>query len=126
MLNQLKNPHFYIVFIGDLILMSLSLVFAYLMRFEFTLTSNSLEQIALLLPLVVPLKALIFYLMDVYRGMFRYAGLSDILRLFRANFVRRQESRKHWMSDQVRHDGVWLFTCRVNIMAKYFRYPKKG
>ncbi len=87
MLNQLKNPHFYIVFIGDLILMSLSLVFAYLMRFEFTLTSNSLEQIALLLPLMVPLKALIFYLMDVYRGMFRYAGLSDILRLFWANFV---------------------------------------
>jgi hypothetical protein len=30
------------------------------------------------------------------------------------SFLRRQESRKHWMPDQVRHDEVWLFTCRVN------------
>ena len=87
MLNQLKNPHFYIVFIGDLILMSLSLVVAYLMRFEFRLHPAEIEQITLLWPLVVPLKALIFYLMDVYRGMFRYAGLSDILRILRATVV---------------------------------------
>ena len=87
MLNQLKNPHFYIVFIGDLILLTMSLVVAYLMRFEFRLSPYDVEQIILLLPLVVPLKALIFYLMNVYRGMFRYAGLSDILQVFRATIV---------------------------------------
>jgi len=87
MLNQIRNPHFYVVFIGDLILMSLSLVGAYLMRFEFRLSPGSLEQIFLLLPLTVPLKALIFFLMDVYRGMFRYVSLSDILRVLRATVV---------------------------------------
>ena len=87
MLNQIKNPHFYIVFIGDLILMVLSLVIAYLMRFEFRLSPNDIEQIVLLLPLTVGLKALIFFLMDVYRGMFRYVSLSDILRVFRASIV---------------------------------------
>jgi len=87
MLNQIRNPHFYIVFIGDLILMCLSLVGAYLMRFEFQLTQNSVEQIILLFPLTVGLKALIFFLMDVYRGMFRYVSLSDILRVFRATIV---------------------------------------
>ena len=81
MLTQMKNPHFYIVIIGDLILMGLSLVFAYLMRFELRLSPNAIEQIVLLLPLTVGLKALIFFLMDVYRGMFRYVGLSDILRI---------------------------------------------
>ena len=87
MLNQLKNSHFYIVFIGDLVLMCLSMVFAYLMRFEFRLGPDEIEQIILLLPLTVGLKALIFFLMDVYRGMFRYASLSDILRVFRATIV---------------------------------------
>ena len=87
MLNQIRNPHFYIVIIGDLILMCLSLVGAYLMRFEFRLAPGEIEQIILLLPLTVGLKALIFFLMDMYRGMFRYAGLSEILRLFWANFV---------------------------------------
>ena len=87
MLNQIRNPHFYIVLIGDLVLFSLSLVGAYLMRFEFRLEADSVEQLYLLLPLFVPLKALIFFLMDVYRGMFRYVSLSDILRVFRATLV---------------------------------------
>jgi FlaA1/EpsC-like NDP-sugar epimerase len=87
MLNQIRNPHFYIVLAGDLILFSLSLVGAYLMRFEFRLETGSIEQLYLLLPVFVPLKALIFFLMDVYRGMFRYASLFDILRVFRATLV---------------------------------------
>lgn len=87
MLIQFKNPHFYIVFIGDLILVCLSLVLAYLMRFEFSLAPNLIKQIITLLPIAVPSKILVFYLMGVYRGMFRYAGLTDILRLFWANIV---------------------------------------
>jgi len=87
MLSQIKNPHFYIVFIGDLILMCLSLVIAYLMRFEFRLEPNKIEQIIYLLPLIVPIKVLVFFQMDVYRGMFRYVNLSDILRVFRAIVV---------------------------------------
>jgi len=87
MLTQIKNPHFYIVFIGDLILMCLSLVIAYLMRFEFRLTPDRIDQIIYLLPLVVPLKVLVFFQMDMYRGMFRYVNLSDILRVFRAIVV---------------------------------------
>jgi len=87
MLTQVKNPHFYIVFIGVLILMCLSLVIAYLMRFEFRLTPDRIDQIIYLLPLVVPLKVLVFFQMDMYRGMFRYVNLSDILRVFRAIVV---------------------------------------
>ena len=57
------------------------------MRFEFRLTPEGIEQIILLLPLMVGLKALIFFLMDVYRGMFLYVSLTDILRVFRATIV---------------------------------------
>ena len=87
MLHQLKNKNFYIVLIGDLVLLGFSLVFAYLIRFEFRLSPAEIEQLFMLLPIVVPLKALIFFLIGVYRGMFRYAGLSDTLRLFWATIV---------------------------------------
>ena len=87
MLTQMKNPHFYIVFIGDIILMCLSLALAYLMRFEFSLTPGTIDQIIYLLPIVIPLKVLVFFLMGVYRGMFRYVSLSDILLVFRAIVV---------------------------------------
>ena len=87
MLNQLKNPHFYIVFIGDLVLIGLSLVIAYLMRFEFRLSPTEIAQVKMLLPTIVLLKMSIFILMGVYRGMFRYAGLSDMTRLFKAVLI---------------------------------------
>jgi len=87
MLNQLKNPHFYIVFIGDLILIGLSLVIAYLMRFEFRLSPTEIAQVKMLLPTIVLLKMSILLLMGVYRGMFRYAGLSDMARLFKAVLI---------------------------------------
>ena len=87
MFRQFKNPNFYIVFIGDLIIFAVSLVLAYLMRFEFWLSPEYVDQIVLLLPLMVGLKSLIFFLADAYRGMFRFVSLADIIKIFRATFV---------------------------------------
>ncbi len=37
MKNQLKNPHFYLMLLGDALLFAAALTFAYLFRFEFCL-----------------------------------------------------------------------------------------
>ncbi len=84
--HQLRNPNFYVVFIGDLLLMCCALTGAYLIRFEFELSEN-IGQILALLPIVLPVKTLVFILMHLYRGMFRYAGLSDMLTLFNATLI---------------------------------------
>ena len=49
MFRQFKNPNFYIVFIGDLIIFAISLELAYLMRFEFSLAPAMHEQVLTLL-----------------------------------------------------------------------------
>jgi FlaA1/EpsC-like NDP-sugar epimerase len=84
MLHQFKNINFYIVFFIDILLFCLSLVFAYLIRFEFMLTPVLVNEIIYLLPMVIAIKSASFFFMQLYKGMFRYAGLADLWRLVKA------------------------------------------
>ncbi len=84
MLFQLKNYNFYIIFFLDLLLFSLALFLAHLIRFEFALPDLRLQQFWQLLPLALVIKSLAFFVMQLYRGMFRYTGLKDLWRLCRA------------------------------------------
>ena len=85
--TQLKNINFYIVFFVDLVLFCLSFLLAYLIRFEFVLKQNLVEQVLGLLPMVLGIKAVSFFAMQLYKGMFRYAGLADLWRLVKAVVV---------------------------------------
>jgi FlaA1/EpsC-like NDP-sugar epimerase len=84
MLSQLRNPHFYFILFVDLFLICISLVAAYLIRFEFILTQAHYEQILKLLPVMVIVKLLFLFGFKAYKGMFRYASLSDLWQLFKA------------------------------------------
>ena len=84
MINQLKNKHFYIILAADAGLMILSLLLAYLMRFEFALNENMVRQVLLTLAWLLPLKIAVFFWFRIYRGMWRYVGLDDIWLLVKA------------------------------------------
>jgi FlaA1/EpsC-like NDP-sugar epimerase len=57
---------------------------AYLVRFEFILNRSDLAQILSLLPLVLVVKSGAFFFLGLYRGMFRYTGISDLWKLCKA------------------------------------------
>jgi len=84
MLVQLKNVNFYVILFIDLLLFSLSLLCSYLIRFEFVISSGMMDQFLNLLPLVLGVKFLTFFFMQMYKGMFRYTGLADLWRLAKA------------------------------------------
>jgi len=84
MLQQLRNWHFYLMVAGDMVLFVLSLVVAYLIRFDFALTEEMFRQSLCLIPLVVLVKTVSFFSFGLYRGMWRYSSLSDVWRLFQA------------------------------------------
>ena len=85
MIYQFRNINFYIIFLTDIALLCLALFCAYLMRFEFTLDSYKMMQYLFLLPWMIPLKIAFFFISNVYLGMFRYTGISDMWRIFRAS-----------------------------------------
>ena len=84
MFSQLRNPHFYIIFFVDVFLICLSALTAYLIRFDFNLTQVHYAQIQSLLPVILPVKLLFLFYFRAYKGMFRYASLSDLGQLFKA------------------------------------------
>ncbi len=87
MFSQLRNPNFYLILVADLFLIFFSLLVAYLIRFEFILTSFYFDQILTLLPMIIPIKFLFLFYFKAYKGMFRYSSLSDLWQLFQAVFV---------------------------------------
>ena len=82
--NQIKNLNFYIILVGDMALFALAHAAAYLIRFEFDIPATSRDQMLFTLPLIIPVKLLIFAVFGLYQGMWRYAGVADMWRLFKA------------------------------------------
>ncbi len=87
MIQQLKNRNFYIILVGDLGLFAASLILAYGLRFSLEIPEREWVKIALLLPFLLPTKAIVFFLMGVYRGMWRYTSVPDALRLVKASIL---------------------------------------
>ena len=87
MKNQLKNPNFYLMLLGDAFLIAAALTFAYLFRFEFSLDDFYLRQLKQMLILMLPLKLCIFFLFDLYKGMWRYTSTRDFWRLLQATLT---------------------------------------
>lgn len=76
-----------LVIAADCVSIALAQVLSYDFRFEFVLPLKEINHLILGVLLVVPFKLIVFYLFGLYRGMWRYTGLSDLQKLVRANIV---------------------------------------
>ena len=87
MLHQFKNRNFYIILVADLLFFAASLVLSYGLRFSFAIPDRIWTDIFVLLPFLLPVKAAVFFLMGVYRGMWRYTSIPDAIRLAKASVL---------------------------------------
>jgi FlaA1/EpsC-like NDP-sugar epimerase len=74
---QLKNPKFYLMIISDSVIFVITLIAAYLFRFEFVLNQYHIQQIQNVLLWIIPLKIIVFLSLGIYRGMWRYTSVRD-------------------------------------------------
>jgi FlaA1/EpsC-like NDP-sugar epimerase len=80
-----RDKHFYLVITSDAILICLAYYVAYWIRFDGDISSMEMGLFWGSLGWIVLLKIVIFFLMNLYRGMWRYTGLPDILNIIKAN-----------------------------------------
>jgi len=85
MIHQLRNRNFYVVFAVDVVLFSVSLLAAYAVRYSLAIPEDEILRIYRILPWLLGVKVVTFFLMGVYRGMWRYTSLPDAWRLFKAS-----------------------------------------
>lgn len=74
-----RNPKFWVILCVDAVLLALAHYLAYAVRFELHLNVKEFHQFLNLLPLIVGVKIPAFYLFGLYRGMWRYTSLDDII-----------------------------------------------
>jgi len=79
--NLVNNPKFWLVLAVDTLLIVLAHYLAYAVRFESMLQNQTLRQFSGNLPLILGVKIPFFYIFGLYRGMWRYTSLNDIINI---------------------------------------------
>jgi len=79
--------NFFIVLGIDIVLVSCAWYFSHLLRFNFNIPPDSAAVMARLIPIVLLVKILTFYMFDLYRGMWRYTSLNDLINMIKAASV---------------------------------------
>ncbi|HDS16956.1 MAG TPA: polysaccharide biosynthesis protein [Proteobacteria bacterium] len=83
-----RKKNFWIVLAVDIVLLLAAHYFAYLIRFSGGFhDSQYFLQFTMALPLVILVKLPVFYVCGLYRGMWRYTSLNDLLNITRAVFI---------------------------------------
>ncbi len=65
----------------------LAYILAFLVRFDFSLPSEFMPVFFQTLPLVIVTKFLSLYFFDLFRGLWRYVGIADIVQILKASVV---------------------------------------
>ncbi len=77
----------FVVLGADILLVALSWYSAHELRFNFEIPESQYRLMIWILPFILLIKILVFYLFDLYRGMWRYTSISDLVNIIKAASV---------------------------------------
>jgi len=81
---KLFYKNFFIVLFVDILLLTSSLFLSYLIRFDLHLPEQHSVLFYQILPFILIIKIVCFYFFDLYRGMWRYTSITDLLNIIKA------------------------------------------
>jgi FlaA1/EpsC-like NDP-sugar epimerase len=84
MKKSIFDRNFFIVVTIDMAFCALSIYSAYLVRFEFDIPRDFLIALLGVLPILLAIKLACFFFFELYRGMWRYTGVPDMLNIVKA------------------------------------------
>jgi len=87
MANRLNRNRKYLVFIYDTIVVIASICLAYISRFDFHFTQDTLLILGQYLLWTYPVKVIVFYFFGLYKGMYRYTSIWDLLNVAKATIL---------------------------------------
>lgn len=69
--------------IVDIIIISIAYISSYLLRYEGILSEYNLRLIKISLPIIIPVKLIIFSIFGLYKGEWKYVGINDLIQVFK-------------------------------------------
>ncbi|SEA11319.1 NDP-sugar epimerase, includes UDP-GlcNAc-inverting 4,6-dehydratase FlaA1 and capsular polysaccharide biosynthesis protein EpsC [Desulfuromusa kysingii] len=81
-----RNRLFVVFVMTSLIIIS-SFLFAYAIRFDFSIPSAYWPRITTLIPVILAIKLIVFWKFGCFRGWWRYVSMPDLLQIVKANIL---------------------------------------
>ena len=83
--NNKKTRNRLKFFIADAGFISLAILFAFLLRFDFALSNDTINMLKRFTPILLAVKLSTFTIYGLYRGMWRYTSMSDLINIVKAS-----------------------------------------
>jgi FlaA1/EpsC-like NDP-sugar epimerase len=83
----IKRRNFWIILSADIFLLFLAHFFSYLIRFEGVIPPDQIVNFKNSIWFIIPFKIFIFVLFRLYKGMWRYTSIRDLINLIKATFL---------------------------------------
>jgi FlaA1/EpsC-like NDP-sugar epimerase len=87
MKHLIRSKNFWTILVIDVALVCVSYLLAYVIRFEGDIPPEQMQLLLQTLPWIVPLKITIFSLVSLYRGMWRYTSIADLINIITATVI---------------------------------------
>lgn len=81
------SRNLYLILLIDIALICFSFYLAHLIRFDFIIPAWAWDRFLDIIPFVLIVKLFCFYFFDLYRGMWRYTSLKDLMNIGKATLV---------------------------------------
>lgn len=79
--------NFVVIVVLDLLLLIAAIQFSYLLRLDFRLYATYQNNLIKILPLFLLTKVIVFHFFDLYKGMWRFTGVRDLINVIKAASV---------------------------------------
>jgi FlaA1/EpsC-like NDP-sugar epimerase len=87
MKNIKLHKHFLLIIGVDTLLIIIAWYCAFLLRFNFLIPEKTVFILGRSLAIVALIKVIIFYYMDLYKGMWRYTSIDDLFNIIKASSI---------------------------------------
>jgi FlaA1/EpsC-like NDP-sugar epimerase len=87
MRHLIKKRNFWVILGIDFFLLCLAYFLSYFIRFEGKISPTEILNIKNTIWLIIPFKLLVFFNFKLYKGMWRYTSINDLINLIKATFV---------------------------------------
>lgn len=81
------NRNLFVICLLDIVLLLSAICFSYLIRFDFDIPEGHWNRLVFILPFLLGIKLFTFYFFDLYKGMWRYTSLNDLVNILKASTI---------------------------------------
>ena len=85
--NIIEKRRNYLIVLYDLIAVVSSLLLAFILRYDFSIPTASIADLGTYLLWALPVKLSVFYFFGLYRGMYRYTSIWDLVNIGKATVI---------------------------------------